>query len=142
LQPLLRVETNPRSREEHLNELLAKAPLYIGEMCISNIDAIIRYYRNAQAVKAEVDNIYKQILETERNILLIMRHFEIPPGTVLYGEIPFELEYEIWADENDQLTITKINSLQPEEDDPNVIVIKFGHGKNYDVGRKIGKVKK
>jgi len=110
---------------EHLNQLLENAPLYSGEMCISNIDAIISYYRNAQAEKAEVDKLYKQILATERDILLIMRHFEIPPNTVLYGEIPFDLEYEISADENDQLTITKINSLQPEEDDPNVILIKL-----------------
>ena len=119
-------------REEHLNQLLDNAPLYSGEMCISNIDAIISYYRNAQAEKAEVDKIYKQILATERNILLVMRHFEIPPNTVLYGEIPFELEYEIYADENDQITITKTGSLQPEADDPNVIWIKLWQDEEED----------
>ncbi len=112
-------------REERLNELLENAPFYNGEMCTSGLDDIIRYYRRAQAAKAKVDETYKQILATERNIKMVLRHFEIPHGTVFIGQIPGELEYEIWADENDELTIVNINNLEPEPDDPNVIVIKL-----------------
>ena len=39
----------------------------------------------------------------------------------------------MWADENDRLTILKTNSLEPEHDDPDVIVIECWHGKKYDV---------
>ncbi|HWZ22023.1 MAG TPA: hypothetical protein VNW06_05180 [Cytophagaceae bacterium] len=54
-----------------------------------------------------------------------MQHFEIPPGTVLTGEIPGQLEYEVWADENDRVYINKTNDIAPEADNANVIVIKF-----------------
>jgi hypothetical protein len=36
-----------------------------------------------------------------------MQHFEIPPGTVLTGEIPGEMVYEVWADEQDTIHIRK-----------------------------------
>lgn len=52
-----------------------------------------------------------------------MRHFEIPPGTVLTGEIPGEMAYEVWADEQDRIQIRKTGDLVPEADNPNIIVI-------------------
>ena len=63
--------------------------------------------------------------ETERYILMIMRHFEIPHGTLLTGQIPGQLEYEVWANDNDTIYINKIKNLQPEADIPNIIVIKL-----------------
>jgi len=55
----------------------------------------------------------------------MLRHFEIPPGTVLTGEIPGEIAYEVWADEQDRIHIRKTDDLAAEEDNPNVMVIKF-----------------
>lgn len=112
-------------REERFNNLLANAPLYCGQTSLSEVDAIISYYRTVQAAKAKTDKTLDDMRQTERFILMIMRHFEIPPGTVLTGEIPGELEYELWADENDALYIIKTKSLQPEADNPNVMVIKI-----------------
>ncbi|MFI5138160.1 MAG: hypothetical protein ACHQIM_10045 [Sphingobacteriales bacterium] len=114
-------------REERLKNLLDNAPLYCGQSSISDIDAIISYYRKVQAYKAKTEKTLDNLKKTERTILMIMRHFEIPPGTVLYGEIPGELEYEIWADENDALYISKTNDLAPKQLNPNIITIKFSN---------------
>ena len=112
-------------REERLKNLLDNAPCYCGQTSLSEVDAIISYYRNVQAAKAKTDKTFDDIKQTERLILMIMRYFEIPPGTVLTGVIPGELEYELWADENDALHIIKTKNLQPEADNPNVIEIKI-----------------
>ncbi|MDB4905076.1 MAG: hypothetical protein JWQ63_4357 [Mucilaginibacter sp.] len=120
-------------REEHLKNLLDNAPLYCGQTSLSEVDAIISYYRTVQAAKAKAEKTFYDMKETERFILMIMRYFEIPPGTVLTGVIPGELEYELWADENDALYINKTKSLQPEADNPNVIVIKIW---DEDSGKK------
>jgi len=116
-------------REERLQNLLNNAPCYCGQTRLSDIDAIISYYRDVQAYKAKKDKTFDNMMATERIILKIMRHFEIPPGTVLTGEIPNELEYEIWADENDAIYIIKTKNLAPEADKANIIVIKLV-GKN------------
>jgi len=79
-----------------------------------------------------MDNTADDRSATERVILAIMRHFEIPPRTVLTGEIPEVLEYELWADENDALHIIKTQSLQPEPDNPNVIEIKVWSEEDED----------
>jgi hypothetical protein len=62
----------------------------------------------------------------------MMRRFEIPPGKVLTDEIPGELEYELWYNENDALFINKIKNLQPEPVNANVIVIKLWKAKVED----------
>jgi hypothetical protein len=72
-----------------------------------------------------MDKTIKSMKEAERTILAIMRHFEIPPGTMLTGEISGELEYELWAGDGDVVYIHKTKDLAPEEDNPNVMVIRF-----------------
>lgn len=113
---------------EHLNELLDNAPYYNGETNLSDIDAIIAYYRNAQEVKARIDETFDEMKKTERTILMIMRHFSIPPGTILRGEIPGEVSYDIWANEHDAVYVCKAEDLAPLPDDPNLIVIKLSQG--------------
>ena len=112
-------------REHRLENFLINAPLYCGQTNLTEIDAIISYYREAQAMKAKVDKTWDDIRATERIILMIMRHFDIPPRTILTGEIPGELQYELWANEHDTLYISKIKNLQPETDNPNVFFIKL-----------------
>ena len=112
-------------REERFKNLLDNAPLYCGQTSLNEVDTIISYYRMVQAAKAKIEKSLDDMKETGRVILMIMRHFEIPPGTLLTGEIPGELEYEIWADENDALYINKTKNLQPEPDNPNMMVIKL-----------------
>jgi len=54
----------------------------------------------------------------------LMQHFGIPPGTVLTGEIPFELEYEVWLDdEYNEVDIVKSKDLAAETHNPNIITI-------------------
>jgi hypothetical protein len=110
---------------EHLESLLENAPLYCGQTRLSEIDAIIGYYRAAQAEKAKADKLDEDVKEAGRTILAIMQHFEIPPGTVLTGEIPGEMAYEVWADEQQRIHISKTEDLAPEEDNPNIMVIEL-----------------
>ena len=112
-------------REKRHQNLLDNAPVYCGETSVSAVDAIISYYREVQAYKAKKDKTFDSMLKTERTILAIMRHFEIPPGTVLTGEIPGQLEYEAWADENDRVYVNKTKDVAPEADNPNIMVIRF-----------------
>jgi len=116
------------SREAHFQTLVDNAPYYNGQFYLSDIDAIITYYRNAQAAKAKIDSTFADLKEAERNILLIMRHFDIPPGTVLIGEIPGELTYEIWVNEHDAIFINKIKEHIPDPDGPEIMVFKFTLG--------------
>jgi hypothetical protein len=108
---------------ERINKLLADAPPYTSQRNLSDLDAIISYNRKVQAVKAKADKTFKHLTETGRTILKVMQYFEIPPHVVLTGEIPGELEFEIWANENDALFINKIKDLQPGAHNPNIIVI-------------------
>lgn len=112
-------------REERFKNLLDNVPLYCGQTSLSEVDAIIRYYRKVQTAKTKVDETCDEMRETERAILMYMRHFEMPPGTVLNGEIPGELAYEIWANENDTIYINKTKNLAPEPDNANIIEIKL-----------------
>jgi len=113
------------AREEHFKNLLDNTPLYCGQTSLSEVDEIISYYRQVQAAKAKVDETCDEMRETERAILIYMRHFEMPPGTALTGEIPGELEYEIWANENDTIYINKTKNLTPEPDDADIIEIRL-----------------
>jgi len=110
---------------EYLESLFKNAPLYCGQTRLSEIDAIIGCCREAQAVKAKADKLEKDLEDAGRTILAIMQHFEIPPGTILSGEIPGEMAYEVWADEWEGIHISKTEDLAPEEDDPNIMVFKF-----------------
>jgi hypothetical protein len=56
----------------------------------------------------------------------------MPLGTVLTGEIPGELAYEIWANENDTLYINKAKNLAPEPDDANIMYIKLWSGDDVE----------
>jgi hypothetical protein len=116
------------ARHERFKNLLANAPPYTSQNNLSDFDSIIHYNRKVQAAKAKADKTFKDLTETGRTILMIMRHFEIPPRTVLLGQIPGELEYEIWANEKDQVFIGKIRDLPQEALDPNIIYIKAWNG--------------
>jgi hypothetical protein len=116
------------ARDERFKNLLDNALPYSNQSNLSDLDAIISYNRKIQAAKAKADKTFKDLTETGRTILMIMQYFEIPPRTVLTGEIPGELEYEIWANENDQIFIGKIRDLPQEADNPNIIVIKCSNG--------------
>jgi hypothetical protein len=119
-------------RDERFKNLLDNAPPYTSQSNLSDLDAIISYNRKVQAVKAKADKTFKELTETGRTILMIMQYFEIPPRTVLTGEIPGELEYEIWANENGDAFIGKIRDLPQEVVDPNIIRIKCWSGDKGD----------
>jgi hypothetical protein len=120
------------AREGRFKNLLDNVPLYCGQTSLSEVDDIISYYRQVQAAKAKVDETCDEMRETERAILMFMQHFEMPTGTVLTGEIPGELQYEIWANENDTLYINKTKDLAPTPDDLNVIEIRLWGGDDVE----------
>jgi hypothetical protein len=109
--------------EEYFNNLLNNAPLYQGQTRLSEVDALIEYYRAVQAEKAKMDQLGEDVKEAGRTILAMMQHFAIPPGAVLTGEIPGEMAYEVWADEQGSIHIRKTEDLAAEADNPNIIVI-------------------
>ena len=111
--------------EEHFINLLNNAPLYCGQTRLSEVDVIIGYHRAAQDELARLHKMREDVKEAEIAILAIIRHFEIPPGTMLTGEIPGEMAYEVWADDQEKLHISKTEDLADEEDDFNIIVIKL-----------------
>jgi hypothetical protein len=120
-------------RQERLQLLLDNAPEYTGETSIDEIDAMINYYQKTQAYKAKYDETYKSFTETGEDIRKVMQHFSIPPETVLTGQIPGELEYEVVAGEDDMVYIYKTKDLAPLEDNPNIITIKMCYGDERDV---------
>ncbi len=123
------------AREEHFQNLLDNAPVYSGQTSLNEVDAIITYYRDVQAAKADMDKTFYEMKETERIILMIMQHFEITPGTILTGAMPGQLEYELYADETNTLHITKTKNLDPLADNPNIMEIKIweeGGGEEED----------
>jgi len=111
-------------QQERFKTMLEDAPVWRGQYRLSEVDAIINYYRRTQGEQAKVDAVLDDMRETERTILMIMRHFEIPPGYVLVGEIPGSLEYEIWADDTDAIHIRKTFDLAPLQLPDNIIEIK------------------
>jgi len=117
---------------QQFNNLLADALPYTGQTNLSDLDAIISYNRRVQAAKTKADKTFKDLTETGKTILKMMRYFEIPPRKVLRGEIPGELEYEIWANDKDALFINKIKDLPQEPVDPNIIMIKCRIGGEGD----------
>ena len=111
--------------EEHFINLLNNAPLYCGQTRLSEVDVIIDYQLTVQAELTRLHTMREDVKEAEIAILAIMQHFEIPTGTVLTGEIPGEMAYEVWADEQERIHISKTGDLAAEEDDANVIVIEL-----------------
>ena len=118
-------------RQEHLKDLLVNLPVYYGQTSLSEMDDIISYYREVQDAKAKVDETCDEMRATEADILMFMRHFDIEHGTVLNGEIPGELAYEIWANENDTIYICKTDDLAPDID-PTIMEIKLWSGDDVD----------
>jgi len=115
-------------RITRLADLLANVPLYRGETSLTDIDAIITYYRDIEERKKKADQTATDLKTTGKIILTIMEHFEIPPYTALTGQIPDEVEYEIYADETQTLHITKTKDLAPVAENGTIMLIKPSSG--------------
>ena len=113
------------AREANFQNLLANAQPYKGETKLSELDALIEYNRSVLQAKADSEKTAVDMRAAESIILVIMQYFGIPPFTKLKGEIPEELEFEIWADDNETVYITKTKDLVPPPDEENIIRIKF-----------------
>jgi len=58
---------------------------------------MIAYNRGVVQAKADSEKTAADMREAEGTILTIMQYFGILPHTKLTGEIPEELEFEIWG---------------------------------------------
>ena len=119
-------------RNERFAGLLADALPYTNQRHLSDLDAIIACNRKVQAAKAKADQTFEDLKKAGKTILAILEHFEIPPRTVLTGEIPGEMEYEVWANDKGQVFIGKIRDLPKEPEDPNIIYIKTSNWNKKD----------
>jgi len=119
-----RLTTRLTERSEYLEQLVENAPYYNGEINLGEIDEIIAYYREAQDVNEEVLQLTDELKQTARAILEFMNYFQIPRNKVLTGEIPEQLEYQLWATEDDEIGIRKTNDLEPDPLDENTIIVK------------------
>jgi len=119
-----RLKIKLAKQDDHFKTLLDDAPLFTNQRCLTELDEIISCNRAVQAAKAKVDKTYAQLVEAREAILKFMNYFEVPAGKVLVGEIPGELEYYIWRDEDGRIGIRKTADLTPEPLPSNFIVIK------------------
>ena len=121
------------AREVRFQTLLDNAPPYTGQTSLFELDRIISYNRKVHKVQADMEQIQAELRDVESLIFMMMRFFEIPPGTRLTGGIAEELEFEIWADEQDVLHCEKTKDLAPLVNNPNIITIKFNNGRGRPV---------
>lgn len=128
------------AREANFQNLLANAQPYKGETQLSELDALIEYNRSVLQAKADSEKTAADMHEAESIILVIMQYFEIPPLTKLKGEIAEEIEFEIWADDNDTINIIKTKDLARLPDEENIITIKFASSlSGMSVGHRTGR---
>ena len=132
-----KLTTRYKKRLAHLNALVENAPVYkLDEhnwrTNLTEIDAIMKYYYHAQAKKAELDKIEKDMQTAEKDIQYLMQFFGIPPFYGLTGQIPGELEYEVFADGDGAIFIRKTADLEPEVLPDNVILIKTSFWKDEE----------
>ncbi|MCO5950740.1 hypothetical protein [Mucilaginibacter flavidus] len=120
------------AQDERFKNLLDNAPAYTGQRNLSELDPIIGHNRKVHAAKARVDKTFKTWQETAHSILKMMQYFDIPPRAILTGQIPGELEYELWANEKDEVYIIKARDLPQEAVNPNIIVINCWNGKKSE----------
>jgi hypothetical protein len=110
-------------QETRFNNLLANAFTYTGQTDVGELDAIISCNRKIQKVRKQADDTIAARQKTAKIILQILAYFEIPPNTRLTCEIPGEMEVEVWADDESTVHCLKTKTLDPLEDDPNIITI-------------------
>ena len=108
----------------YLQKFIDNIPVYKGEKQINKIDGIIKYYRKGQEVSAAIDKTIADLKKVEKNILAIMRHFDIRPYTFLECEIEDEAEIEIWAGHDEEVHMLKIKDLTVAEN-PNFIITRL-----------------
>src|ERR1700761_9534322 len=92
-------------QNDYLANLLANAQTYTTQTSVSKIDGILKHYRKIHNTKTRIDEIITQLQEVEQTILMIMQYFDIPAGTILTAAIVDEVEFEIWADDNDSVQV-------------------------------------
>jgi hypothetical protein len=117
------------AQETRFQSLLENALPYAGQTHLNELDAILHCNRKIQKAFADVNDTVSTMHETERTILQIMRYFELTPNTKLTCVIPGELEFEIWADEQDVVHCLKTKQLAPLEEDPNIINIRINNSR-------------
>jgi hypothetical protein len=106
-------------RRERLQKLLDNVPYHCGQTSLNELYALVCHYRKAQAAKANVEKTLNDIKATGQMVRMMMRQFEIPPGTVPASEIP------VWACEYDGHYSSRPKQLVPVQDHFKELVIKL-----------------
>jgi len=120
-------------KQENRFELLLEFALpYTGQTTVSELDEILNCNDYIQKARARADETRKALFETEKIIIKIMDHFEIPPETKLYCQVPGEVELMLYRKENNRVYMFKERDLAPLPGNENMIVIKLSNGAGVD----------
>jgi hypothetical protein len=123
-----RLTTRFEMAYKRYKNLSDNAPLYSGQHSINELNDLMSYSRTLETARTKGAKIFKDLTETAQTIVAIMRSFGIPPRTVLLGEIPGEIEFELWTHETGGVVINKLRDLPKEPENPNMIYIKCWNG--------------
>ncbi|MEO9173629.1 MAG: hypothetical protein ABI203_11060 [Mucilaginibacter sp.] len=112
-------------QDDHFKELFDNVLKFDRHLKVSEVDAILESGQRAVNAFEKVDLAFEKVKETERRILHLFKGLGIRPFWFLTGDIPGELEYEVWYDDKDSVFIRKMRDLESETEQPNVIKIKM-----------------
>lgn len=117
-------------QEERLNKLLNNAPMYTGQTTLNEVDTILKHYRKIELIQTKIEELTEELEKTGQTILMVMQYLDIQPHTVLTGQIPEQVEFEIWADTNDTMYTRKVRDLAPPANENNILRIKICNSRN------------
>jgi len=120
-------------QQEHFEELMDNPVPYIGQTYLTDIDQVLRYCYKAQKANDELTETNNEIIELQTLILKMLEYIGVPANTKLIGVIPEQVEFYIWADEDNEVHYEKIKDLAPANDDPNIITIKIRNDREVRV---------
>lgn len=97
-----------------------------GNVTVTELDAILVSTGKVCAAHDKTQVTFEKVKETEQKILHLLKWLGVRPRWFLTGQIPGELEYELFYDMNDNVHVVKTRDLEPEPVNPNIISIDLG----------------
>lgn len=114
-------------QQQRFEELLAKPASFAGQTYLPDIDKTIRRWHKRQEASDAITYTQAELTDLQAMILILFEYIGAAPNTRLTGELPEEVEFAIWADDNQQLHYEKLRDLAPVlEDGCEYITIRLG----------------
>lgn len=97
-----------------------------GNVTVDELDAIWESTRQVCIASDDTMITFEKIKETEQRILQMLKSMGVRPRWFITGQIPGELEYELFYDMNGNVHVIKTKDLEPEPENPNIVKIDLG----------------